>query len=114
VVIRRRRQGEQAVMSGQVLFARYSLHSTLVWKDGVDDGQRWTRSRSTANQGQASQRDTATTLATRLVGGAGLAKESAEGHNKETSGPGSVVAVWCYAGSGLVLGVGNGGSGSGE
>jgi hypothetical protein len=35
---RRRRQGEQAVMSGQLLFARYSLHATLVWKDEVDDG----------------------------------------------------------------------------
>ena len=60
-------------------------------------------------------RDTATTLATRLVGGEGLAKESAEGHNKETSGPVSVLCGWCYAGSGLVLDVGSGGGGgSGE
>jgi hypothetical protein len=51
-------------------------------------------------------RDTATTLTTRLVGAEqeGLAKEGAERHNKETSGPVSVLCGWCYAGSGLVLG----------
>jgi hypothetical protein len=59
-------------------------------------------------------RCTATTLATRLVGGEGLAKEGAEGHNKETSGPVSVLCGWCYAGSGLVLGVGSGGGGGGS
>ena len=48
--------------------------------------------------------DTATTLVTRLVRGEDLAKEGAEGHNKETSGPVSVLCGWCYAGSGLVLG----------
>ena len=34
----------------------------------------------------------------------GEAKEGADGHNKETSGPVSALAVCCYAGSGLVLG----------
>ena len=28
-------------MSGQLLFARYYFASTLVWKDGVDNGQLW-------------------------------------------------------------------------
>lgn len=36
--------------------------------------------------------------------GEGEANEGADGHNKERAGPVSVLAVCCYAGSGLVLG----------
>jgi hypothetical protein len=75
---------------------------TLVWQQGddiVDDNHRRT---------EICARPMNATLLTGTGNDAtrGEAKEGADGHNKETSGPVSVRCLCCYTVCGLVLGGG--------